>query len=253
MQKHYKPIRIVIKIVIVLAVTILFSINFIERLRQYRDTSTNYTDYITKDITNYNTDTNITNDVTKDTSKNNIDKVETKQVTIPKYHIAKVDNISSSNDKRYEYNIVVDENATLEQLKLIAKDVLIKAQKERRFNALILGFYDYDAYVGRVYTLGFAYFAPDGDIYKYDSVSTGEYDKMKFEWMLQNKDWSKQLTPKEVEIWLAWKELFDSKKTLDKRPNADRITEEIAIQYNILKDEVDAIFMKQGSWFNSNK
>ena len=79
------------------------------------------------------------------------------------YRVAQKDDVSFENVKRYCWQIVVNEQVNVEQLKEIAKQVVEKAKGDKDFNALSIGFYDYEEFIGHGYVLGSVNYAPEGD------------------------------------------------------------------------------------------
>lgn len=175
-------------------------------------------------------------------------------IEIVDYEVVKKDDISFGNTKRYGWEVVVKEPATVEQLKEVAKKVVEEAKNDKKFNALAIGFYDYAEFIGYGYVLGKVEYAPDGDWAKADTVRAGQYDKMDYKYDLREKDWSKQLSKEEVEVFKAWHELYDSKTTASTLPDEEEIKKEIAKKFNMEEDEVYNIMMKQSTWmFDDNQ
>ena len=180
---------------------------------------------------------------------------ESEKVTeeIPSYSIAEINDISYGNVKRFEYNVVIPEEVTPEQMKLVVKDVVDKAKKGEKFNAIVVMMYDYPEYIGYGYTLGRVVFAPDGDWSKADTVEAGDYNKMKFGWLeLRNKDWTKRLTKKEVEIWKTWQDKAEEESKSSELLDEDEITKWVAQKFGISPDDVTNILIKQSEWLSSN-
>lgn len=180
--------------------------------------------------------------------------VQEKQVTIDivNYKVIEKNDISTGNAKRYGWEVVVEEPVTVEQLKELAKKIVEEAKTDKKFNALVIGFYDYVEFIGYGYTLGKVEYAPNGDWGKANTVSAGEYDKMDYKFDLREKDWTKQLTKEEAKIFKAWHELYVSKATNIILPDESEITMEIAKQFNIEEDEVYQIMIKDSIWMFDN-
>jgi len=174
---------------------------------------------------------------------------------IPSYSIAKIKDISYGNVKRFEYHVVIPDEVTPEQMKLVVKDVVDKAKKEEKFNAIVVMMYDYPEYIDHGYTLGRAVFAPDGDWSKADTVEAGDYSKMEFNWVdLRNKDWSKRLTKKEVEIWKTWQDKYAKEESKSSElPDEKEITKWVAQKFGISEDDVMKVMIKQTEWMMNDK
>ena len=161
-----------------------------------------------------------------------------------KYHIAKLEDISFSNIKRYRISAVIEEQVTPEQMKSVAKAIVEGFKKDHEFNTLVVFLYDYDEYVGDIYTLGRVIYAPDGDFAKAKYVETGDYSKMSYSFELMNKDWSLRLTPDEVKVWKAWQDAYFAQQN----PDEEKITAEIAKKFGLTTDQVNSILTKQTLW-----
>ncbi|WP_145993171.1 DUF4875 domain-containing protein [Tepidibacter mesophilus] len=175
------------------------------------------------------------------------------------YTIEKAEDISIAGAKRYSLDVVVSKEVSVEQLQEISKKVIEDYKKENKFNAIVVGFYDYKEYIGNGYSLGKTEFAPEGDWSKAMEVSTGDYSSMDYNFDLMKKDWSKKLTQDEVTVWKQWNEEYTKvndelmgKNSTD-LPNEDKISQEIAKQNNLTKDQVDEILMKKSTWTFSNE
>lgn len=174
------------------------------------------------------------------------------------YHVETKEDVPYALAKRFVWNVVVEEPATSEQLKAVAENAVERAKGEVKFNAIMILMYDYAEFIGYSgYTLGSATFAPSGDWSQAASVDAGDYDKMSFSWDLKEKDWSKQLTPQEVEVWVAWQEAIAKVwasyteaelADIETMPDEEKITNQIAEEFGMSPEEVDAVLLKQLSW-----
>ena len=124
------------------------------------------------------------------------------------YNVVSIENLSFSGAKRYVYNVVVNEEATVGQLRSVAQAITQQAKENIEFNAISIAFYDHKEYIGYGYTLGSVTYAPYGNWGDANTVKTGKYDTMQFNYTLTEKDWSKQLTQEEVNVFVAWKKLY---------------------------------------------
>lgn len=169
---------------------------------------------------------------------------------IDDYEIVEIEDISIGVIKRYCLHVLVNQEANIEQLKILSKKITENFKKEKSFNALVLGFYDYKEYVGFGYILGKVEYAPFSDWAKASDVKAGEYSTMDYKFDLREKDWSKRLTQEEVDIYKYWHELYQSKADLNSTdlPNEDLIDKEIMNRLNISKDKIDEVFQKQLMW-----
>ena len=160
------------------------------------------------------------------------------------YRVVEKADVSLGNVKRYDWHIVVNEQVNVEQLKEIAKQVVEKAKGDKDFNALSIGFYDYEEFIGHGYVLGSVKYAPEGDWSKAFTVEAGQYENMDFNYELREKDWSKQLTKEEAEIYGAWHKEKDFYPDLSET----EISEKVGERFNLSGDEVYSIIWKHSTW-----
>ncbi|MFW5794858.1 MAG: hypothetical protein ACOCV1_05200 [Bacillota bacterium] len=147
------------------------------------------------------------------------------------------------NYKRYIYRVVINEKAEIENLKETSKYIVEKAKAEKDFNGITLFLYDYEEFAESSYTLGRVQYVPEGEWGKANTVKPGNYEKLDYDWELMKKDWSKQLTPKEVKIWKRHDDLLWNTSMSE-----ERISEKVAEEFNINAEEVDEIFNKKMTW-----
>lgn len=164
------------------------------------------------------------------------------------YKIVEKDEMPIGVAKRYSFQVVINEKVTTEDLKNLSHEIIEQAKNEEKFNAIIIFFYDYEEYIGSGFTLGRVEYAPGGDWGKADTVKTGDYKNMSYKYSLMEKDWDKQLTEEEVKIYRAWKELSKEKDTDRNLRDEDEINKEIGNKFNISKDRVKEIMLKQITW-----
>lgn len=185
----------------------------------------------------------------KDTAKAKAEnKNETKSIV--KYEVANIEDLSFANTVRLGYNVVVKEKASKEDLKNLAQHLVEKIKKDKKFNAVVIGFYDYPEYIGRGYTLGKAEYAPEGDWSKAMDVRTGDYSSFSYNYELKEKNWSAQLTPEEVKIWARWYAVSDKENEKDPTsvPDEEKITATVAQEFSTDVETVKAILSKQSVW-----
>ncbi len=102
----------------------------------------------------------------------------TPEIVVPDYEIAKTEDISYADVKRYEYDVVVPDKVTEEQFEVIVLDVIEKAKSEHDFNAVVVFAYRKANEVDGFYTVGKAELSRDGDWAAADTVDAGDYDSM---------------------------------------------------------------------------
>ncbi|MBS3973519.1 MAG: zinc ribbon domain-containing protein [Actinobacteria bacterium] len=170
---------------------------------------------------------------------------------LPEYRVVSVEDFTFFGGPRYVYHVVVSTEASKAELEAIANEVIAQAQDETPFNAVSVAFYDYEEYVGHGLTpLGRVTPAPEGDWAKADQVNTGDYSAMSIKSEVRDVDWSKRLTQAEVEVWKAWRDEHRVRAAaLDPEDiyavvDEDLLSSDIAKQYDMAVDEVDAIMMK---------
>ena len=182
---------------------------------------------------------------------------EEDQSNLPQYNIYSQEDLSFDGVIRYQYNVVVSEKVNVEQLKDIAQEVVEDAKQENEFNALVVGFYDYPEYVGYGFTLGKVTYAPEGDWVKADTVTSGQYSNMDYDYELLSKNWDKQLTADEIAIYSAWNILYDEKVALLvdslELVDEDIVDQEIADEFDITTEDVNEILLKSVIWAVNNE
>jgi hypothetical protein len=193
-----------------------------------------------------------TNRVVKNSSSTQQTNTDSMMKSIIKYEIVDFKVKNRSTFTNYTYKVVVKESANVEQLKEVCKSVLEDAKKKGEFNAVTILLADspvYFEYSGS--TLGKATFSVEGDTSKAKTIKAGEYDKMSFSWELKEKDWATKLSSEELKVWESWmkarKLARDSGLTLPE----DNTNEEIAKQFNLTPEQVNAILKKKSIWVNS--
>lgn len=164
---------------------------------------------------------------------------------LPAYEIAETKNIG--ND-RLRVNIVVKENVTAEQLKAISTEVVENLKKDMPIHAIAIFFNDYSEYIGSGASLGQTSYGPDGSAAYNPSVKSGDYSKMSFSYELKEKDWTKQLTADEVQIWSQMHQYYlECRKNNDNR-SEDELKKDFSSQHNISIDKINSIASKQLLW-----
>jgi hypothetical protein len=161
---------------------------------------------------------------------------------LPTFRVVEVEDLTIHGAIRYNLHVVIDEPVSFEQIQAITEHIVMSAKIESSFNAISVMYYDYVEYIGFGYTLGRADYAPGGDWGQANTVKTGDYTKMKFSYETRAKDWSKQLTPKEVAIWRKWEEIYDN---IGKEDVAYVLVSE---QYEISKTDIEDIIKRQITW-----
>jgi len=163
---------------------------------------------------------------------------------ILEYEIADIGTAHLGEVKRYTYHVVINEEGGIEELQETSKKVVEQAKEEIEFNALDIGFYDYEEYVNTGYVLGKSRYVPHGDWDKAMEVETGEYENFQFVWDLREKKWAAQLTQEEVEIWKEFDDLLWEEPEIDE----DTIKELVSENFNITVEEVEDILSKERTW-----
>lgn len=164
------------------------------------------------------------------------------------YEIISKDDLSYGGAVRLSVDVVVNEETNLEELESISKEVLSEVKKDISLNALAINFYDYEEYIGRGgYTLGKTIYAPNGKWEDANTTSAGNYRYMDYDFQFRVKDWDNRLTREEVSIFKDWKDLLKDDTT------EESATEQVSEKFNITKDEVDDIIMKQITWTIEDK
>lgn len=161
---------------------------------------------------------------------------------LPSFNVVEVENLSVHGAVRYNLNVVINELVSFEQIQAITDHIVMSAKIESNFNAISIMYYDYIEYIGFGYTLGRADYAPGGDWGRANTVATGDYISMKFSYEIRSKDWSKQLTPREVAIWRKWEDTYDN---IGREDVAYVLVSE---EFKIGKADIEEIINKQIAW-----
>ncbi|WP_215144361.1 hypothetical protein [Exiguobacterium qingdaonense] len=148
---------------------------------------------------------------------------------------------------RYEYDIVVHDEPSSDELQSISRDVVDEAKGSDQFQAALLRFYDDAAYIGTEPPLGEAVFAPEGDYALADWVEPGQTDDMMFGWQLREKEWTTKLTDKEIQIWRSWQNQY-AKQDRDDPDVRAKVTNVVATDYELDPKVVQQIVLKQHVW-----
>ena len=133
--------------------------------------------------------------------------------------------------------------------KQISRNIIEEFKSQKRFNAVVVFFYDYEEFIGHGYTLAKTTYAPYGKWEKAMDVPTGDYKNMEFLFEIKQKNLEYKLTPDEAAIVKQWHEAYT---LLDTDPN--RLVEEetvsayVAKQNNTSSDQVNDILNKWLMW-----
>lgn len=149
---------------------------------------------------------------------------------------------------RYNYHVVVKGEPGVKELRKIARKVTEKAKDDKNFNALRISFYDRKEYVGHGITLGNVTFALNGEWGEAQNVVSGDYEVMEFKYNLLEKDWTKQLTDQEVEIWSYYKKYSESTNQ-----SQEEIFDTAAKKFDMSAAKVKDIVFKKVFWNGNNK
>lgn len=176
-------------------------------------------------------------------------QLKSEQTSIPEeiYTIEQRTPIEKEGEIRYEYDIVVRGKPDSDKLQSISHDIIEDVTEVDSFQAALLRFYDDEAYIGTEPPLGEAIFAPEGDYALADWVAPGEYDKMSFGWQLREKEWSTQLSEREIQIWRSWQTLYEKQNQDDPDIKA-KVTRSISSDYDLHQEDVQQIVLKQSVW-----
>lgn len=164
------------------------------------------------------------------------------------YKIVKTEEISFGNVKRYQIDVVTDSSDGL-ALKQISGKVIEEFKTKKRFNAVVVFFYDYEEFIGHGYTLAKTTYAPYGKWENAMDVSTGDYKNMEFSFEIKQKNLEYKLTPDEATIVKQWYEAYT---LLDTNPNElvedKTVSAYVAKQNNISSDQVNEILNRWLMW-----
>ena len=165
------------------------------------------------------------------------------------------------NFDRYSYVVLINEEASIEELKETTKKIANQAADDKTpegYAGLSISFHDRIEYTsgwGYANTLGTARFIPERGWGAADSIEPGEYDKLEFDFEeLREKNWEEQPTQKEAEIYSQWDyvfwELYDHHQDDEQKiyeMTADRLEGEIS------PEEVKQGVQKVEKWIEMGK
>ena len=164
---------------------------------------------------------------------------------LPSYDIPHTEKLSFD---RLALQVVVKDPATVEQLKSISAKIVEDTKKAVAFRAITIFFNDYPEYIGTGAALGIVTYGPNGNIAADQSVKPGDYAKMSFSYDLKEKDWSKRLTPEEVQIWASWQNYYQERRKANDGRREEVLRDEFAANHNISNEKMSGISFKQFSW-----
>lgn len=182
-----------------------------------------------------------------DTEGKTIEKSDQKNADRMAYTIESSLPTEKDGVTRYEYDVVVHGQPDMEMLQSISHEVIQEVKMNDTFQAALIHFYDYEAYIGTESPLGQAVFAPGGDWGLADTVDPGDYDEMSFGWQLREKEWDAQLSEEEVKVWQAWNTVYEQKKSDDPDVKS-RVTQTISNDYDLDPETIQHIVLKQSVW-----
>lgn len=151
---------------------------------------------------------------------------------VAKYEVSNVKDISIGS-QMFSYNIIVNHEASKQEIETYAKEILEKAKAENPFKSIQMLFYDgkYSEGLETVPPLGKYIFAPEGDFSKGNIVNAGEYDKMTVNNQIKDVNWKLRPSENDIKIVEAYNQFL--KDESDKRP--DDIIKDTEVKENLAK------------------
>lgn len=180
--------------------------------------------------------------VTLDSTKDSQTKKEQPQTVVKtekcSYNIINEENTSFGNVKRYQLDVVVDGKPTADELKEICNAVAEDYKETNNYNTLFIFLCDSEYYCKNpdevLPTLGKAEYTPEGENYN-----------------IKDKDWSKQPTEQEAELYYKLRTAFKEARELNPdviQLDEDKIISELAKENDTTPEKIEAINLKVMTW-----
>ena len=154
------------------------------------------------------------------------------------YNIINEENTSFGNIKRYQLDVVVDGKPTADELKEVCNAVAEDYKETNSYNTLFIFLCDSEYYCKNpdevLPTLGKAEYTPEGENYN-----------------IKDKDWSKQPTEQEAELYYKLRTAFKEAHELNPdviQLDEDKIISELAKENDTTPEKIEAINLKVMTW-----
>jgi hypothetical protein len=159
------------------------------------------------------------------------------------YEIARVEDVSFSNVKRYAVRVRVDKVLSRDELQAVSEKVVKELRETRPHNAVTIFYFLRESDLRGAYTAGKAEWAPYGEWARAGDVQTGDYAQHKLKLFPGNATGInvEEATVPGLSIDLKKKIFFDVVAAQDRGASASEAHALIAEQYNLTKDIVDKI------------
>lgn len=140
--------------------------------------------------------------------------IEVNEELVVDYDIAFTE---KDNFDRHAYQVVINEQSSVEEIEETAKEIANHAAKEEDYTALNIYFMDRQEYstdFNGWATLGTVRYWPPGGYGDAVDLEPGDYEALEFEFEhIRKKDWEQRPTQEEAEIFMTWDyidwELYD--------------------------------------------
>lgn len=96
-------------------------------------------------------------------------------VPIPTYEVVATEDVSIAAAKRYTLRVVIPDEVTQDQIRLVGDTLIAQQKREHKFNALSISFYKNKEESNEAYTRGQVDYAPNGDWSQASKVDAGDY------------------------------------------------------------------------------
>lgn len=151
--------------------------------------------------------------------------------------------------ERYIPRVVINEEATVEQLEETAKEVAKQVAEDKEYRALSISFHDLEEYTGEygLPTLGTMRYQPEGGWGDALDIEPGDYGELEFDSNLLEKDWEQQPTQREAEIFVKWN-YIDEEFYAQHEGNIQEGYEMTANELGISIEEVSNAVEKVDKW-----
>ena len=165
------------------------------------------------------------------------------------YNIVRVENSLQGKARRFTYHVVIGPGTTKKEMEQISLLVLQQAKKENPFNALAVGFYDYSVLLGHGFRFGRVEFAPNGKWTDANTVSIGDYSKLRMVSYIKEPDWDNALTKDEAIIFAKHNKVLNSllknATTMEEIEKAELEAEQTILKkYKITSEDLKNIYAK---------
>ena len=156
--------------------------------------------------------------------------------------------------ERYTPYVVINEEATVEELEETAKAVAKQVAENKEFRALSISFHDLEEYTDEygLPTLGNVRYQPADGWGDALDLEPGDYEELEFSPQIPEKNWDYQPSEKEAEIFVTWN-YIDFEFYEQHEGDMQRVYEITANELDLSVEEVINAVEKVDVWYNMGR